>query len=54
MIISDTIKLKLTKPVTNDAVEAAFAQKGLNVIRWAITEVDGDIYTLRISLLSNN
>ena len=49
MIISEDITLKLDKPVTNEQIELMLKEKGLEVLRWAITEVDGDLYTIRLS-----
>lgn len=49
MIISENIKLKLDKPVTYKQIELALKEQGIKVLRWAITEVSGDTYTLRIS-----
>ncbi len=49
MIVSEDITLKLDKPVTNEQIELMLKEKGLEVLRWAITEVDGDLYTIRLS-----
>lgn len=49
MILSKDIKLKLNKPITNQAIESELEAKGYNVLRWAITETNGDEYTVRIS-----
>lgn len=54
MIISKTIKLNLEQPVTNEQIETALTSMGLNVLRWAVTGVDGEIYTIRISILTGN
>lgn len=50
MIVSENIKVKLQKPVTNAQIEAEFKQRGLDVLRWAITAIDGDVYTIRIAV----
>ncbi|MBQ1612798.1 MAG: hypothetical protein II085_04915 [Alphaproteobacteria bacterium] len=49
MIVSEDVTLKLDKPVTNEQIELMLKEKGLEVLRWAITEVDGDLYTIRLS-----
>ncbi len=49
MIVSEDITLKLDKPVTNEQIELMLKEKGLEVLRWAITEIDGDLYTIRLS-----
>ena len=49
MILSKDIKLKLNKPVTNEEIKSKLSDKGFDVLRWAITETNGDEYTVRIS-----
>ena len=49
MILSKDIKLKLNKPVTNKKIKASLTDKGFDVLRWAITEINDDEYTIRIS-----
>ena len=49
MIVSEDVTLKLDKPVTNEQIELMLKEKGLEVLRWAITEVNGDLYTIRLS-----
>ena len=49
MIVSEDVTLKLDKPVTNEQIELMLKEKGLEVLRWAITEVNGNLYTIRIS-----
>ncbi len=51
MIISDVIKLKLEKPITNKQIETAFKDLKLNVLRWAITEVNDDVFTIRAAII---
>ncbi|MBR6098715.1 hypothetical protein IKP85_03105 [bacterium] len=50
MIKSETIKLKLELPVTSEQVENVLKNKGLNVIRWAITEINGNDAVLTIAV----
>lgn len=50
MVISKEIKVNFHLPVTNEQVEAVFKEKGLSVLRWAITEADGDLFTIRVAV----
>lgn len=49
MIISKEIKIKLQLPVTNAQIENTLKEKEGNILRWAITDVDGDLFTIRIA-----
>ena len=49
MIITEDIKLELKIPVTNEQVEKALIERGINFIRWAITAASGNNFTIRTS-----
>ena len=49
MIKSEQIKIKLNIPVTNSQIENFFQTNGIDVVRWAIVDVNGDEFTLNIS-----
>lgn len=50
MIVSREVKLKLNLPVTNSQIEAFFEEEGLNVLRWAITEINEDLFTIHFAV----
>jgi len=50
MIISKEIKLKLKLPVTKEQVEEELHQRGYNVLRWAVTKTDGEIFTISAAI----
>ena len=49
MIVSEDITLELDKPVTNEQIIFFLNRNRIDALRWAIVNVKGDIYTLRIS-----
>jgi hypothetical protein len=51
MITSEVIKLKLNKPITNEQIETTLNELNLNVLRWAITEVNDDVFTIRAAII---
>jgi len=52
MIISKDLTLKLKLPVTNEQIESELKEIGVEVIRWAITDVnENNNFTLRVSFI---
>ena len=49
MIISEDIKIRLTLPISNEKIEKELKIELDKIIRWAITDCDGEIYTIRVS-----
>ena len=54
MIVSEDIKLNLKAPITNNQIDKALKEKELNVLRWAITDINNDIFTIRIAKIIEN
>ncbi len=53
MIVSENIKLKLTKPVNSGQIETALKKKGITPLRWAVIEAGDDTYTISTSYVKN-
>ena len=49
MIISEDVKIKINLPISNEQVENKLKELKLNFIRWAITDIDKDMCTIRVS-----
>lgn len=49
MIISENIKLNITKPFTNEEIEKSLCQIGVKALRWAILKVDKDCVVIGVS-----
>ena len=49
MISSTEVKIKITDNLTSDYIESELKNMGYDVLRWAITHIDNDCYTLDVS-----
>ena len=54
MIVSDDILINIDLPITNQKIENELSKLGLNVIRWAISKIDGNKIELQISYIKQN
>lgn len=48
-IISKSVEINAKPPVDNDFIEAKLAEMGIEPLRWAITQVEGDILTISLA-----
>ncbi len=53
MIVTENIELNLIKPINNSKIEKALSAKGLDILRWAIIEIQQDNVILRVSYINN-
>ena len=51
MIVSDTIELKINLPISNSEIEDELRKLNIDVIRWAISEINDKSVKLQISYI---
>ncbi len=51
MIVSENIKIKIQKPISADKIEEELKKNGLTPLRWAVINVENDIYTISLSYI---
>lgn len=49
MIISESVKLKLTKNVSTKYIEKELEKIGINPLRWAIVSVEKENYIISVA-----
>ena len=48
-IISDNIKLKNNNTFSTEYIEQELRNKGFDIIRWAIVDIQNDFFTVAVS-----
>lgn len=51
MITSKEVKIKIVKDVTSEYIENELAKLGIDILHWAITDVDKEYFILNISIV---
>ncbi len=51
MITTKEIKIKRNIELTSEGIEEELKNRGLDVLRWAITEADDEFYTVNIAII---
>lgn len=53
MITNKIIKINIVDNLTSEYIENEFKKLNLDVLRWSITDIDDDFYTVNISVIEN-
>lgn len=48
-IVSKSVQIKTELPLDNELIEAKLAEMNIYLLRWAITEVKGNILTISLA-----
>ena len=51
MITSKEIKIKIPQNLTSEYIENELRSRGMDVLRWAITDFDEEYYTLNLAVV---
>ena len=51
MITTKEIKIKTNRQISSEYVESELKKLGFDVLRWAITSIEGDFYILNIAVI---
>ena len=51
MITNKEVKIKIPNEFKSEYIEAELNKMGFDVLRWAITESDGEYYTLNLAVV---
>lgn len=54
MIVSECVKLELSVPFDNSDIESALIKRGIDPLRWAVTEADNGYVVLNVSYVKEN
>lgn len=49
MITTESIKINLEFPINTESIETSLKDTGIIPLRWAITEIDGNCFTINVS-----
>ncbi len=53
MISSKDVKIKSTNDFTSEYIESELKKMGYDVLRWAVTDFDGENYILNIAYVED-
>lgn len=51
MIVNKIIKVKIVDDLTSEYIENEFKQLNLDVLRWAIIDIDSEFYIINASVV---
>ena len=51
MITNKEVIIKIPEEFTSEYIESKLSDMGFDVLRWAITKVDGEYYTVNIAIV---
>ena len=51
MITSKEIKIKKTEEFSSEYVNSQLKEQGFDVLRWALTDIDDEFYTVSIAVV---
>lgn len=51
MIVSENMKISIKKPFDNTDIENELKSKGINILRWAVVDVNSKVLTLSVSYI---